>query len=90
MRRAGLPAGGVGSIVLIEDGQVYLRSTASLRIARRLRGLSPLAYPLRHVPLWLRDGLYKIFAANRHRWFRNMRACRLPTPDERRRFLDAA
>ncbi|MBI1357377.1 MAG: DUF393 domain-containing protein [Acidobacteria bacterium] len=90
LERAGLPRDGVGSIVLLEDGQVYTHSTAVLRIARKLRGLSPLAYPLRAIPRWLRDGVYKLFAANRHRWKGRIRECRLPSPEERKLFLDTA
>lgn len=88
--RAGLPAEGVGSIVLLEDGEVYTKTTASLRIARKLRGLSPLAYPLILVPRAVRDFFYNVFAANRYRWYGRLEQCRVPSPEERDRFLDAA
>ncbi len=88
--RAGLPPEGVGSIVLIEDGAAYTKTTASLRIARKLRGLSPLAYPLILIPRVVRDLFYDLFAANRYRWFGKLEQCRVPSPEERDRFLDAA
>jgi predicted DCC family thiol-disulfide oxidoreductase YuxK len=88
--RAGLPPEGVGSIVLIEDGKVYTKTTASLRIARKLRGLSPLAYPLILIPRVVRDFFYDLFAANRYRWFGKLEQCRLPSPEQRERFLDIA
>ncbi len=88
--RAGLPPEGVGSIVLLEDGAAYTKTTASLRIARKLRGLSPLAYPLILIPRVVRDAFYDLFAANRYRWFGKLEQCRVPSPEERDRFLDAA
>ena len=75
------------SIVLIEDGRLYERSDAVLRIARRLDGLWPLAYIFVVLPKPLRDALYGWIAANRYRWFGKQDACRIPTPELRARFL---
>src|SRR5690349_12017748 len=44
------------SLVLIEDGQVFLRSTASLRIAGRLSAPWNLARVFLWVPVPIRDG----------------------------------
>ena len=79
---------GEDSIVLVEDGQCYLRSDAALRIAGRMRGAWPLLGVFRLVPRPLRDALYRTVAQNRYRWFGKQDACRLPTPDLQRRFLD--
>ncbi len=77
----------LNSIVLLEDGQRFTRSTAALRVARRLRGVWPL-YALILVPRPLRDRVYTWVAANRYRWFGTVDACRLPTPELKRRFLE--
>ena len=74
------------SIVLLEDGQRFTRSTAALRIARRLRGVWPL-YAFIVVPRPVRDRVYRWIARNRYRWFGKTDACRLPTPELARRFL---
>ncbi|GIV61600.1 MAG: hypothetical protein KatS3mg044_0466 [Rhodothermaceae bacterium] len=76
------------SIVLIEDGKVYTRSTAALRIARRLSGAWPLLYAFIVVPRRLRDRVYDWIARNRYRWFGRRDTCRLPTPELRSRFLE--
>ncbi|MEM9997104.1 MAG: thiol-disulfide oxidoreductase DCC family protein [Bacteroidota bacterium] len=76
------------SIALVEDGQIHFRSTAALRIAARLDGAWPLFQVFRVVPEPLRDVVYDWIARNRYRWFGKQDACRLPTPDERARFLD--
>jgi predicted DCC family thiol-disulfide oxidoreductase YuxK len=69
---------------------VYTRSTAALRIARQLDGAWPLVYLLLIVPRPLRDAAYRYFAAHRYKWFGELDACRVPTPELRSRFLEAS
>lgn len=76
------------SILLIEKDRLYTRSTAALRIARHLRGAWPLLFAFIVIPAPLRDGVYRIIARNRYRWFGQMAACRIPTPQLRQRFLE--
>ena len=75
------------SIVLIEDARAYVKSTAALRIARRLGKLWPISYAFIIVPRPLRDVVYNGIAKRRYKWFGKREACRVPTPDERERFL---
>ncbi|SEG41894.1 thiol-disulfide oxidoreductase DCC family protein [Algoriphagus boritolerans] len=75
------------SLVLIEDGQVYFRSTAALKIAKNLPGLWPLFYLLIFLPSSLRDGIYDWIGKNRYRWFGKKNTCRLPSPEEKAKFL---
>ena len=81
------PAGDPESMVLIDGGRVYERSSAALRIARRLRGGWSLLYALVIVPRALRDAVYRVVARNRYRWFGKSDQCRVPTPELRARFL---
>lgn len=80
------PTDALESIVLLENGQRFTRSTAALRIARKLRGVWPL-YAFIVVPKPIRDRVYRWIARNRYRWFGKTDACRLPTPELARRFL---
>ena len=75
------------SVVLIEDGRVYTRSTAALRIVRRLVFPWPLIYALMVVPRPLRDMVYDLIARHRYWWFGKRDACMVPTPEIRARFL---
>jgi predicted DCC family thiol-disulfide oxidoreductase YuxK len=77
------------TFVLIEGGRAYTRSTAALRVARRLSGLWPLAYLGILVPEPVRDTLYRIIAQNRYKWFGQRAECMLPTPEVKERFLQA-
>ena len=75
------------SVALIEHRRVYTRSTAALRIARRLRFPWPLLGALMVVPRPLRDLIYDLIARHRYPWFGKRDACMLPTPELRTRFL---
>ncbi|HEV8674058.1 MAG TPA: thiol-disulfide oxidoreductase DCC family protein [Methylomirabilota bacterium] len=88
LRQFGLPADALDTLVLVEGNRAFTRSTASLRVARRLSGLWPLLYALIVVPRPIRDLLYGVVARNRYRWFGRRDACMMPTPDLRERFLE--
>lgn len=75
------------SIILIEDGQVYLRSTASLRIAARLRWPWSLARVCLFIPVPVRDAVYRVIAAIRHRLAGRSNACEIPPPEIRARLI---
>lgn len=76
------------SIVLVKNNTTYLKSDAALQILRTLGGPWTLLSLLRFVPKGLRDGVYAFIAKNRYRFFGKHETCRIPTPDERARFLD--
>jgi predicted DCC family thiol-disulfide oxidoreductase YuxK len=77
--------GGAGdsarSIILIEDGQVFSRSTATLLIARRLTFPWRLAGILLIVPRPLRDAVYRLVAAVRYRIAGKSNVCEIPPPE---------
>jgi len=75
------------SVVLIEDGRAFTRSTAALRILRRLTFPWPFAYAAILIPRPIRDAVYDVVAGNRYRWFGRRDRCMVPTPEVRKRFL---
>lgn len=83
----GAPADLPDSIVLVEGHSVWTRSTAALRVARALGLPWSLAWAFIVVPPALRDAVYDWVARNRYRWFGKRETCRVPTPEERARFL---
>ena len=76
------------ALVLIDDGRLFTRSTAVLRIARRLTFPWPLASALLAVPRPWRDWIYAFVARHRYRWFGQRDHCMVPTPAIRSRFID--
>ncbi len=87
MRKAGLPEGGVGSIVVMDRGEILQRSAAVLRMLELLGLPFSLAKVFRLIPSAPRDFVYDWFARNRLKWFGRRATCRLPSEAERRRFL---
>ena len=83
----GLATAAVRSLVLIEDGRVYLCSTASLRIASRLSWPWKAAAALLWVPPPIRDAVYRVVAAIRHRLAGPSNACEIPPPEIRARMI---
>ncbi|MFN2444857.1 MAG: thiol-disulfide oxidoreductase DCC family protein [Vicinamibacterales bacterium] len=75
------------SVVLVVGGRAWRDSSAILEILRRLGGMWSLAYVGVIIPRALRDTLYQFVARRRYRWFGRRQACRIPTPQERKRFL---
>jgi predicted DCC family thiol-disulfide oxidoreductase YuxK len=75
------------SIILIEDGQIFLRSTATLRIAGRLPFPWRLAAALLWIPVPIRDAGYRVVAAVRHRIAGTSNACEIPPAEIRARMI---
>jgi predicted DCC family thiol-disulfide oxidoreductase YuxK len=79
---------GLDTVVLIEEDRVYTRSTAALRIARRLTGGWPLFYLFIIIPPLIRDAAYNVVAKHRYRWFGRGDQCQVPSPELSDRFID--
>ncbi len=88
LRAHGLNPEQIQSVYLLENGNLYSKSTAALRIARHLGFPWSLAWGLILVPAFLRNLVYDLIARNRYKWFGKKETCRLPTPEERALFLD--
>lgn len=82
--------GAQDTVVLIENGQLYTRSSAALRVLRRLSLPWSLFYGLILVPKPVRDWVYDFIASRRYEWFGRRDHCRRPTPEVRQRFLEEA
>ncbi|OFZ29679.1 MAG: hypothetical protein A2622_10675 [Bdellovibrionales bacterium RIFCSPHIGHO2_01_FULL_40_29] len=77
------------SVVLLENSQIYMKSTAVLRVLFQLGGYwTPLCIIASIIPRPLRDFFYDIIAKNRYRVFGKYETCRLPSSEERSLFLD--
>ena len=75
--RSGFP---LESIVLLEGGREYRRSTAFLRVLRRLPRLKWLAYFGAVIPERIRDEVYDLIARKRYAWFGKREQCALVDP----------
>ena len=64
----------LNSIVLIENNKVYYKSTAVLKVVKKLSGPIKCLYIFIVVPPFIRDAVYSVIAKNRYRWF-GKRSC---------------
>ena len=78
--QSGLPPGGAGSIIVVEEQRVRLRSDAVLRMLTLLGPPFSLLGVFRLIPAALRDACYDVIARNRKRWFGKTTQCRVPGP----------
>lgn len=75
------------TIILLQHGKIYTKSSAALRIAKSLNGLWSLMFFFYLVPKFLRDPFYMIVANNRYKWFGKQETCMVPTAEVRNRYL---
>ena len=87
LKKYELPPSYLDTLVLVEEGKVYLGSTAALRVARFLGGGWPLFYGLIVIPKGVRDRIYQWISRNRYQWFGRRDTCRIPTASESAHFL---
>lgn len=78
----------LNSVVLCDPKGAHRKSDAIWRMLLAIGGIwSVPGWLLRLTPRPVRNWGYDVVARNRYRWFGKKEACRLPTPDERARFL---
>jgi len=83
-----LPVNDFNSFVLFDDSKIFTRSTAALKVARKLNGFIKLLYAFIIIPKFIRDAIYNIIAKNRYKWFGKKNECMIPTAELKSLFLD--
>jgi predicted DCC family thiol-disulfide oxidoreductase YuxK len=78
----------LSSVVLLEEGKTFSRSTAALHILRRLGGLWKMMYVFIILPPVICNLVYDVIAKNRYRWFGKRESCMIPVPELKDRFLE--
>lgn len=87
LKKFNLPINDFDSFILITNDKIYKKSVAALRIAGQLNGWPKILIPFQILPSAITDFFYDIVAKNRYKFFGKREACRIPTPEERARFL---
>jgi len=88
LKEGAMPEDALETFVMVDNGKYYTKSTAALRIGRKLGWPWSVAYPAIVVPRFVRDRVYRFVARRRYRWFGRSESCLLPTPEMRSRFLE--
>lgn len=82
----GQPADGNDSVVVIDAGRYFLKSDATLRLARQLKAPWSWYAVIRFVPQRWRDWAYDRLAQNRYSIFGRYDTCMVPDAELRWRF----
>ncbi|WP_346321073.1 thiol-disulfide oxidoreductase DCC family protein [Chitinophaga sp. YIM B06452] len=77
----------LSTFILINNGKAYTKSTAALKVARRLGFPVNLGYAFIILPPFLRDAVYGLVAKNRYKWFGKKETCMVPDERVRRKFI---
>lgn len=77
----------IDSIVFYDDGVLYYKSTAILKLCATLGGVCKVTSLFYIIPSFLRDGLYDLVAKYRYRLFGKTERCSLPTKEQKELFL---
>jgi predicted DCC family thiol-disulfide oxidoreductase YuxK len=88
LQQYNLPTEEFESFVLIDQGKVYKKSNAALRVMNKLPWYWKESQIFRLIPTIFRDAIYDFIARNRYKWFGKKDQCMVPTPEMRSRFLD--
>ena len=84
----GLPKDYNLAVVLIDNGKLYLGSTAALKIGQTLKfPWSILSSAGIIIPKFIRDWFYRQIAIHRYQWFGKRDLCIIPTESLKARFL---
>ncbi|MES2200517.1 MAG: DCC1-like thiol-disulfide oxidoreductase family protein [Chlamydiota bacterium] len=76
------------TLVFFKNDLIFVRSRAALEAIATLGGIWRLSKIFLIVPRAIRDGIYILIAKHRYQWFGKKDACRVPTPNEKSRFLE--
>ena len=79
----------LSTIVLIEQNQVYTKSTAVLKILTHLKGYKWTRFFL-FIPKSIRDFIYDLISRNRYSLFGKNNSCMIPSKDLAEKFIESA
>ena len=86
-KKFGIDPNDMKTFIMIEGDKYYKKTTAALRVAKELKFPWNLSYIFIIIPPFIRNIAYNIIAKNRYKWFGKKDACRIPTPEEKAKFL---
>lgn len=75
------------TIVVQIDGKIYKKSEAVLKVLATMGPPWSFVGIFKLLPASVADAAYDMVAENRYRIFGKKESCRLPSPEERRRFI---
>lgn len=87
MQQFNIPIEYIDSIILVENKKIFYKSTAALRLCKKMDGLWPILYIFILIPAFIRNFVYDFIARNRIKWFGKADNCWVMTPELKQRFI---
>ncbi len=75
------------SVVLVSDEKIFIKSQAVLEIFKQIGGFWMLIIIFKIFPNFVLNIFYDVIAKYRYKFFGKKETCRIPTPEERERFI---
>ena len=88
LKQWNLPGDSFESFLILDNGKLYSKSTAALRLYNQLPWYWKWTQLFWIFPKFIRDAVYNIIAKNRYKWFGRKEECMVPTSELKERFLD--
>ena len=76
------------SLIYISKEKTYIKSSAILHLAKKMKGVYPVLFVFIIIPAFIRDFFYDWIAKNRYKWFGKMKSCITPSKEIKERFVD--
>jgi len=77
----------LSNIVYLRKGKIKIKSKAALLICWDIGGILSLATLFFIIPTFILDFFYDLIAKYRYQWFGKKESCRIPTKEEKEKFL---
>ncbi|MFZ1519998.1 MAG: thiol-disulfide oxidoreductase DCC family protein [Ignavibacteriaceae bacterium] len=82
-----LPTNDFDSFILVSNKKIYKKSLAAFEIAKNINGWPKILLLFRFLPSDFSDWVYSMVANNRYKFFGKKDSCRIPTEEEKTKFL---
>lgn len=76
------------SVVLLSEGKLHTKSSAVIKVMSEIGGIWKVITLGKILPTALSNKVYDMVAENRYKLFGKKETCRLPTEEERQRFVN--
>lgn len=87
LRKFNLQTENFDTFVLITGESYLMKSRAGFRVLRSLKTGLKVLLIFSVLPTFITDGIYSLIAKNRYSLFGKKESCRIPTPEERSKFI---
>lgn len=87
LEKYNLPIDDFDSFIFLSNNQVYKKSLAAFEIAKNLSGWLKILLIFSFLPSSFTDWIYSVVANNRYKFFGKKDSCRIPTEEEKAKFL---